>query len=177
MKNLVVLLALACGSFSVAQESESGPVISNFGKVFEVDAPSFKLDLEMEYRAVFDVVSSPEDLSQLNSSINTPARFLNMHAQSGVPVKNLKAAVVVHGAAFKDILSDTAYNKRFKTENPNRELVRALLSSGTQTILCGQTAAHRKIAKEDMIPGVQLALSAMTALVHLQNDNYQLIKF
>ncbi|MEE2877945.1 MAG: DsrE family protein, partial [Pseudomonadota bacterium] len=43
--------------------------------------------------------------------------------------------------------------------------------------LCGQTAAAREIEKDDLIPGVQIALSAMTAHAVLANQGYSLNPF
>ncbi|MGB7395970.1 MAG: DsrE family protein [Pricia sp.] len=176
MKGICFIAALFLGTIVSAQETAAGPVIKDFGKVYKV-APDFEVDKEMEYKVVFDIVDSPDSKTELNPGMNTPARFLNMNGQSGVSVEKMSLALVVHGGAFKDILNDTAYAERYQTANPNTELIQALLSSGVEIILCGQTAGHRKVSKEDMIPGVKLALSAMNALVQLQNQNYQLIKF
>ncbi|HEA22675.1 hypothetical protein LCGC14_1317210 [marine sediment metagenome] len=176
MKNLYFILILFLGPTIFAQEISDGPVIKEFGEVYKV-SPDYKVDTEMDFKVVFDIESSEKAFDGLSSSLNTPARFLNMHAQSGVPVANMTVALVIHGEAYKDILTDAAYSERFKMNNPNHELIEALLSSGVEIILCGQTAGHKKIVKKDIIPGVQTALSAMNALVQLQNKEYQLIKF
>lgn len=170
-------MALFIGPLIFAQETASGPIIKVFGKVYQINSPDFEVDTDMHYKVVFDIESSPKDLNELNSSINTPARFLNMQAQSGVPIENMHLALVIHGDAYKDILRDSAYTERFQMNNPNHDLIQALLTSGVEIILCGQTARHRKVSKEDMLPGVQMALSAMNALVQLQRNEYQLIKF
>ena len=52
-------------------------------------------------------MNTPETPDQLNRSIETAARFLNMHAQSGVPLSNLKIALVVHNMATKDLLKNS----------------------------------------------------------------------
>ena len=176
MKRIYLISALLLGTPVCAQKTSAGPVIKDFGKVYEV-APDYEVDEKVDYKVVFDIVDSPDSTTELNPNINTPARFLNMNGQNGVPVEKMSLALVVHGSAFKDILSDAAYFKRYQTDNPNTELIKALLSSGVEIILCGQTAGHRKVSKEDMIPGVRLALSAMNALVQLQVQDYQLIKF
>lgn len=160
-----------------SQQSKAGPIIEDFGKVYHIQQPDFKLDTTLTYKAVFDVVDTPEGHTKRNKSLETAARFLNMHAQSGIPKTQLKAALVVHSKASKDLLTDTAYEKRFGFKNPNGELIRALLSADVAIIFCGQSSMARGYPKEDLIPGVQLSLSAMTALIQLQNDNYSLIKF
>lgn len=160
-----------------AQTAKSGPVINAYGKVYTIDDADFKIDASMTYKAVFDIMNSPEDLSQVNSSIETAARFLNMHAQSGIPVAQLKVALVVHNKASKDVISSEAYKAKYGTDNPNEKLLNDLIAAGAEVIFCGQSSISRGFPKESLINGVQLSLSAMTALIQLQNNNYKLIKF
>ncbi|NHF60079.1 DsrE family protein [Flavobacteriaceae bacterium TP-CH-4] len=160
-----------------AQKRTKGPIIKEFGEVFEIKNPDFKVDTTKTYKAVFDIMNSPEGHDALNKSIETAARFLNMHAQSGVPLERLKIALVVHNQASKDIITNEAYQKRYGTDNPNQALIKALLDVGGEVIFCGQSSESRGFPREDLIEGVQLSLSAMTALIDLQNQNYRLIKF
>lgn len=161
----------------VAQTKKSGPIITDFGKVWTVPDQDFKIDPQMEFKAVFDIMNSPEEKDKLNTTIETAARFLNMHAQNGIPESQLKIALVVHNKASKDIITNEAYQKRYGTDNPNYELIKALLDAGGQVIFCGQSSLSRGMEKNELIEGVQLSLSAMTALIQLQNTNYKLIKF
>lgn len=160
-----------------AQEKNAGPVIKEFGPVFKIENTDFGIDLNQDFKAVFDVMESPESHEMINPAIETAARFLNMHAQAGVPVNQLKVALVIHNKAAKDVISHAAYLRKFGTENPNVNLIQAIMDAGGQVIMCGQSSIARGFPKEEFIPGVQLSLSAMTALIQLQNKNYQLIKF
>ncbi len=164
-------------TLTVGQTKSAGPVIEHFGEVFKIDQPDFKIDTAKEYKAVFDIMESPEAHSEINPSIETVARFLNMHAQSGVPISQLQVALVFHNKASKDVMNNEAYIKRYGKNNPNQELIQALLDVGGQVIFCGQSSNARGIPKEDLIQGVQLSLSAMTALIQLQDEHYRLIKF
>lgn len=170
----IVLLFAYTGN---GQTKESGPIIKDFGKVWKVDSPDFKIDPDKTYKAVFDIMNSPEDVSKLNASIETAARFLNMHAQSGIPLAQLKVALVVHNQASKDVITSKAYVAKYGIENPNEKLLKDLMNAGSDIIFCGQSASSRGFPKEDLIDGVQLSLSAMTALIQLQDDDYRLIKF
>lgn len=173
------LLALA-GTSIHAAETESvhtGPVIEQFGPVYDVDSPGFVTPTNMTYRAVFDVALSPDAADQLNPRIESLARFLNMQARAGVKPEQVKLALVVHGAASKDMLSNAAYKARLGVDNPNAPLLAALQSKGVRVILCGQTAAHRGFSRQELAPGVEISLSAMTALVALQSEGYELISF
>ncbi len=159
------------------QAKADGPIIKGYGEVFKIDEIDFKTNLAQDFKVVFDIMASPDGHESLNLNIETAARFLNMHAQAGIPLVQLKVALVVHNAASKDIIDNEAYNKRYGVDNPNHDLVKALLEAGAEVILCGQSSAARGFPKKDLIDGVQISLSAMTALIQLQKEDYYLIKF
>ncbi|MCW5515373.1 DsrE family protein [Muriicola sp. Z0-33] len=181
MRRGILFLGLALLFFSpvslFSQSKQSGPIIKSYGKVWEIEDPTYITNVSKEFRVVFDIMNSPESHSEINKSIETAARFLNMHAQSGVPKENLKVVLVVHNQASKDIINNQAYQKRFAVNNPNEKLVRELIASGAKFVFCGQSSLSRNYPVEETIEGVELALSAMTALIQLQDDGYQLIKF
>ncbi|MFP2994634.1 DsrE family protein [Spongiivirga sp. MCCC 1A20706] len=174
IRNLFLLLLLTSLS-TLAQKK--GPIIKAYGAVKKIENPDYKTDTAATFKVVFDVMDTPNDLNAINKKIETAARFLNMHAQAGVPKEQLKVALVVHNKASKDIITDKAYKKRYQTKNPNSKLLESLLNEGVQVIFCGQSSKSRGFPKEDLIPGTQISLSAMTALIQLQNQNYRLIKF
>ena len=181
MKKLALTLLLAWLGLSALAQAETpqpsmGPVIEHFGPYLPVPDPGFVPLPGQQLNAVFDVASSPEP-GQASRYLETPARFVNMHAGSGVPEENIRAAVVIHGKATRDLLTDVAFQKRFGMDNPNRALVEALIAADVEVILCGQSAAFGGYEKTELLPGVKLALSAMTALVSLQNQGYRLIAF
>jgi len=158
-----------------AVEAPTGPVIEHYGPVFDTSTASFKLDPSIRYRAVMDVSDSPTDAAGLNRSIESAARYLNMHVRDGVPLSNLELAVVLHGAAGKDALSDQAYATRFDTSNPNTGLIKALSLAGVKIYLCGQTAGYRGYGIEELNPAVTMATSAMTVLSRLQVEGWSLL--
>ena len=179
---LGVLLALtAAGGRGfgglAAKDAEKGPRIERFGPVYDVAEPDFTTPLDRDYKVVFDVASAPAEPDRINPSIETLARFLNMHARAGVSDERLQVALVLHGASGKYALRDEAYQERFETKNPNLELLEDLAAAGVRVILCGQTAAARGFERRELVEPVDLALSAMTALITLQQDGYQLIAF
>lgn len=179
VRSCVALLALTTTPLAVlaAGSASTGPVIENFGPVYDVPRPDFVTPTDLSYRAVFDIALSPEAADQVNPRIESLARFLNMQVRAGVRKEQLMLALVVHGAAGRDMLLSAAYKTRFGVENPNAPLLAALKANGVRIILCGQTAAHRGFDRNELGPGVEVALSAMTALVALQSDGYRLISF
>lgn len=177
-KKYFFLYLLMLSMFSIlAQEKKTGPIIADYGKVWQIQNQDYKIEKNTQLKVVFDIMNSPEDPSALNRSIETAARFLNMHAQSGVSKENMKVALVVHNKASKDIITNEAYSARYGMDNPNAEIVQQLINVGVDFIFCGQSSLSRDFPIEDTINGVQLSLSAMTALIQLQNNGYRLIKF
>jgi len=154
----------------------AGPIIQDFGAVFQVDAPDFATPMG-ETKVVFEVKVGADQPEQRNSHIESLARLLNMSGQAGVPRENLKLALVVHGTAGKDLLDHEGYRAKYGMDNPNFELIQALRGFGVQVVLCGQTQMSRGLPRNQLAPGVQVALSAMTAMLALQNEGYNLISF
>ena len=172
----LIVLLICCGK-GLAQKKEAGPIIKDYGKVWPLQNPEYAVETELVFKAVFDVMNSPDSHEDVNPSIETVARYLNMHAQNGVPKENLEAVLVIHNKASKDIMKDSAYKKRYGVVNPNRQLIDQLNEAGVEVIFCGQSSLSRDIPQEDIISEVKLSLSAMTALIQLQNKGYKLIKF
>lgn len=166
------LLVLATG-VDAQQRSEPGPVIHGAGAVFGVPNPDFATPTDLEYKLAFEISTASSTPDRLNESLNTVARYLNMHAQAGVPVDQIRAAVVVHGTAGWEVLDHQAYRNRHGVDNPNAALIRELTEVGVKVILCGQTAASRGIPTDGLIGGVEVTLSAMTAFLVLQEEGYR----
>ncbi|MCF4101231.1 DsrE family protein [Gillisia sp. M10.2A] len=179
MKNIFFLLSLLLSQLLYSQNTTQESPIQAYGSFYEVEQTDFKTDTSHPLKVVFEVGRSFDDASKPNPLIETAARYINMHYNAGVALKNLEVALVIHGSASKDILKDEKYaqkNDGIKT-NSNTALITALAEKGVKIILCGQTAAYHNITKTETLPEVEFALSAMTALVQLQNDGYRLISF
>jgi len=171
---------LSSSLLGFSQNSTQSNPIPDFGFTFEVPNPGFETDKTSELKVVFDVTAKSKDPLEVNGFIESAARFINMNVNAGVPKENIKIAIIFHSAAINDILNDETYlerNPSGKDGNPNTKLIAELSDFGAEIIVCGQTAAAAKISKAQFLPEVKLALSAMNALIQLQNDGYQLIKF
>ncbi len=162
-----------------AQDMEAfkrGPVFANFGAHAPV-AGMGELPSDVAFRHSFDVAEAASD-GKANSHIESAARFINMHAAAGVDPENIQVAVVVHGGASLDLLRDAAWKAKGKSGvNGSHALVRTLLDEGVRVILCGQSAAAHGITHDELIPGVEMALSAMTAHALLQQADYSVNPF
>ncbi len=169
-------LVLAVAALPLAAQRptpSTGPVVTVGGPTFEVPDPSFATPTDHVFKAVFEVSRGASD-NGLNEQLGTMARFLNMHAKAGIPAAQVQVAAVIHGTAGKDLLNDATHQERFGTPNPNRVLIEELVAAGATLVLCGQTAMGRDLPPDKLLPGVKVALSAMTALNVLQADGYRL---
>lgn len=114
---------------------------------------------------------------KINPLLNTVARYLNMHAQKGIALENMKTVVVLHGSATQNVLNDAAYQKKFNRKNPNTALIAALKEAKVELFVCGQSFIAHTHSLSEKSTDVKLALSALTVLVNYQHKGYQLINF
>ena len=175
MKRIVFLLFLM--SLCVGYSQQTGLIIENSGRVYKVDNPEVEFEKDKEYKVIFDIYTDSPNIDMDNPMLKTVARYLQIHTQYGIPRENLKIAVIIHGVASKNVLSDEAYKKEFKVKNPNTNLIKALKDNGIEISVCGQSYAGKGFESKDKSPNVKMALSAMTALVWYQTAGYQIINF
>lgn len=180
MRRLLFACAFLLAAPAAAQDMSAftmGPVFEEFGPVADIPDPDFQIPEGMEFKVAFDV-ATPAEAGKLNRGFESAARLINMHDRIGTEPMNNTAAVVVHGKALFDLLNDEAWAGRGKGEvNPSAEAVRQMIDQGVRFILCGQSAAAYGVKKEDLLPGVELALSAMTAHAVLQGQGYTVNPF
>lgn len=171
------LSLLLCASASAGPENfHTGTVFTEFGEVATVDA-DFVIPKGAKFKVLFDT-SVGAEAGGVNRTLNSAARFMNMQAEAGVAEKNMKLAVVFHGKGSFDLTKNAAYSKTYEgAENGNAEIIKALTDKGVRIILCGQSAAYHGIENDDLLPNVEMALSAMTAHALLQQDGYTLNPF
>ncbi len=179
IKPIATLICTFSCAFSAAMAGEDdfspGPVFENFGPVADVTA-NFEIPKRAELKHSFDVNKQAE-AGALNRTLVSAARFINMHARAGVPENNINVAVVVHGGAVKDVTNAAHYEDAVGGENANAALIEALTSKGVRVIVCGQSATYYDVSNEDLLPGVEMALSAMTAHAVLQGEGYTVNPF
>jgi intracellular sulfur oxidation DsrE/DsrF family protein len=155
-----------------APQRLTGPVIQEFGATFTVPTAVLVPPTDIDYKLAFDVNVGEDDPKRLNARIDTLARFINMHARAGVPLERIKLALVLHGTAAKDTLTNAGYRARHGVDNPNLPLLDALKKAGVRIYLCGQSAGTRQLGANEIAPMVTMAYSAMTAHVLLAREGY-----
>ena len=170
-----ILMGMLVGP--VLAQPQTGPTVPSFGPVMAPPPGSFNLDPETHYKVSIDVGETAEFPGDQSRKLTSVARFLNMHAQQGIPPENIEFAVIVHGMAANDLLTDKAYRARFSSPNPNTALLDELHEAGVTVYLCSQTAAFRQMDPSEFREDVVMAVSAMTTHVELQQQGYTLIPF
>lgn len=153
----------------------TGPVFEEFGPHASVDGAEPLASLE-RFAIAFDVAAKADDGAR-NRGFESAARFINMHVAAGIPEDRIEIAIVAHGRAVFDLVTDEALTDREMEPNGSAAMVRAMLDHGVRFIVCGQSAAAYGVGKDDLIEGVELQLSAMTAHALLQQDGYTVNPF
>jgi len=146
---------------------ETGPVFEEFGP--HAPVPDAKPISQFErFQIAFDVARGAEGGAR-NRGFESAARFINMHVAAGVPADRIDLVVVVHGGAARDLVA--------VDDNGSAAMIREMLDHGVRFVLCGQSAAAYGITADDLIEGVEMELSAMTAHALLQQDGYTVNPF
>ncbi|HUP67141.1 MAG TPA: DsrE family protein [Sphingomicrobium sp.] len=169
----LVIAASPC--VAAPEDFTQGPVITGFGAISPVQS-DLPLPAGMDYKVAFDVKAG--EPGKRSTGIDGAARLMNMLAANGVPISRIHPAIVIHHAALFDVVNDARYAKETGIDaNPTADLVRQLIAKGVPIYVCGQTAAQASVSKSDLLPGVKMALSAMTAHAILQHQGYSLNPF
>lgn len=176
-RTFIALTLCAAASPALADQSafHAGPAIPDYGRVANVD-----IDMAIPKNAKFKVrfdVSDAAEAGQINRGFESVARFINMHVEEGVPLKNIDLAIIVHGGASKDVTLTERYRADTDADNANAALIAALIEKNVRVYVCGQSAAYYDVGNDDLLPGVEMALSAMTAHALLDAEGYSLNPF
>lgn len=150
---------------------------SKFSGVIPVEDPTEKLDPNLQYKLLFEVITGTKDSADakdINESFSEVGRIINLHIAAGVPLKNLHPVVVVHGPALHAMYKNEVYRQKFHQDNPSLPFLDELQKAGVQLIACGQAMFFFDVKREEMIPTVKVAYSARTAMSSYQLKGYVL---
>lgn len=159
---MALLVGLSSAAHAGAESFTPGSAIPDFGQIAKVDS-MLPIPKGMKFKIAFDM-SKAAEVGKLNRQLESLARFINMHVAAGVKESDIELAMVVHGSAISDLADDTFYAKLHQAAtNANKALVKALVEHGVKFYICGQSAAYFDLNNGSLLPGVDMALSAMTA--------------
>jgi len=170
MRALLIAVLLAAQAAAT-----DGPVFKGFGTHTPVEH-NVAIPKGMALRHVYDVTKAAS--GKLNPGFETAARFINSHVANGVAERDVAVAVVVHGPAIAELTKPEVYAARNPgTTNASEAMVKEMLAKGVRFLVCGQAANAMGVKKADLLPGVELAISASSAHAILQAQGYTLNPF
>lgn len=131
-------------------------------------------DPNLTYKLLIELTQNNPDslVKDINQGLAEVARIINLHVASGIPLKNIIPVIVIHGPALNAIITNKAYQEKYKMDNPNLPLVNDLEKMGTKIIACGQAMEFFDVKKEALLPSVKVSLTAQTVI-----SGYQLKGF
>jgi intracellular sulfur oxidation DsrE/DsrF family protein len=177
MKNLMTFNIVLLLTISVQAQDRVFPIIKNYGGIFEIPNAVEKPDPSINYNIVVEVFSGSEKAGELNYALNNVARLINLHAIGGVPKEKIKVVVAIHGEAAYTIMQNDQYKAKYKTDNPNIALYKALDEAGVQLFVCGQSLIARQIDSKKLLPEIKIATSMLTTVSTYQLKGYAAFKF
>lgn len=150
------------------------PLIGDFGKTAPIENAGERPDPAVDYKVVMSVTKAGEE-GAVPPALDKAARLANLLAQAGVPADRRHIVVVLHGPATAAVLNEAGLKARGKPSNPSAALIASLTEAGVKVHVCGQALAGAKIARTEVLPQVQVDLSALTTLSTLQLRGYALL--
>ena len=137
------------------------PFLKTGGGMFNVPEAVPLADLKTKYKIMVD--------------ISTPATATDSVHQALDKLARLAVVAVFHTGATPIILSDEAYQKKYKVPNPNTLLINELAANGVQLFVCGQSLRARKLVDEKRNVNIKVAQSALLALSTFQMKGFVLV--
>ena len=175
----IVLTFSATNVFAQQYVSEpnfwSTPTIQGYGKIHMFPHAEFRPNKSETYNIVFSITKGVEKPDKVNTSLDHVARTLNLYVAAGVPLSHLHFVAIAYGDATPLAISNSAYNKRYGTDNPNLKLIYLLSRAGVKVAVCGQAVAEHKFSYEDVDKSVLTALSGLTTVTTLEHQGYDLM--
>lgn len=130
-------------------------------------------------RVAYDVKDDVWDAG-IGKALYYARGLLQSYEAQGVPAKNLKVSIVIHGTPAYWLLNEGAYRQHRNDPfdfNPNEKIVQDLVELGVSVEICGSTMRSKGWTAADLLPGVSVVRDAYTRLIDLQQRGYAYIRF
>jgi len=176
IKIAIFCLVLISTHYTVAQTAHF-PIVKGFGGIFEVPNASESPDPSLDYQIIVDMSTAAADNAEISKWVDNVARLVNLHGLAGVPKDKMHVIVVVHGGAIFTVMNNKQYRDKFKVDNPNIPVYKALQDAGVKVYVCGQSMHARNLKMEDLYDGADIALSALTTITTYVPKGYTMLKF
>jgi intracellular sulfur oxidation DsrE/DsrF family protein len=172
----ILLCAVVLGGTRSAMAADPllPPLIPGYGVVTPVENAGERPDPAMDYKVVLNATKGGTDDTP-PIFLDKAAKVANLLAQSGVPANHRHVVVILQAAATTAVLNEKGLKARGLARNPSVDLIAKLNAAGVSVRVCGQALAAAKIARDEVMPGVQVDLSAFTTVAGLQLRGYALL--
>jgi intracellular sulfur oxidation DsrE/DsrF family protein len=170
---LALAVSLAATT-AMAAPANPTPLIPGYGKLEVVENPGLLPDPARDYRVIVEVKLA-DDKGGAPKALDKAARLANLLAASGVPADHRHIVVVIHGFATDAVLTEAGAKAHGKGPTDAAAIIHALTEAGVSVHVCGQALAYFHIARDEVLPEIQVDLSAITTLATLQLQGYALI--
>ncbi|HKI95230.1 MAG TPA: DsrE family protein [Gemmatimonadales bacterium] len=181
MKLRIAFLSLAAllgvASTAAAQQGAdfwSTPAIKGIGPVHAWPEATLKPDAATTYKAIFDITKAGKD-TDVNAGLSHVARVINSFAAAGVPLDHLHFALVIHGPATPAALDAKTFEAKFHHPNPNVDVLEKLKKAGVRLLVCGNALGDWHYTPADVNPNFEVAWSALSTLIILQDQGYAVL--
>jgi intracellular sulfur oxidation DsrE/DsrF family protein len=168
---LVAAGAVLMSSPCSADSPTAAPLIADHGQAAAVENAGERPDPALDYKVVLSAVEAGE-AGEPAPALERAARLLNLLASSGVPAEHRHLVVIVYGPATAAVLTEAGRKARGLAPDPSAGLIAELVKAGVSVRVCGQALAGKKIPRDEVLPEVQVDLSAITTLSTLQLKGY-----
>lgn len=130
-------------------------------------------------RVVYEAKDDVQDAG-IGKALYYVRGLLESYKALGVPQKELKISIVLHGSAAYWVLNESTY-QQFKNDdfafNPNEHVIQELLKHGVSVEVCQVSLRSKGWTGQDILPGVTVVRDAYTRIIDLQQQGYAYIRF
>lgn len=178
-KSLIVAaiaLTTTAGFASANKEPKwETPLIKGYGPIKYYKDAAIQPDKNLDYKVVFKITNDKRRKG-VNDKLWHMARLMNLLYTAGIKKEHIHIVGIIAGKATYLVLNNQAYKKRFRTQNPNMDLLKQLTQHGAKLYVCDQALAEHHIdQKKDMNKYIMPSLSGIIDLPTYELKGYALI--
>lgn len=89
--------------------------------------------------------------------------------------KDFDVVIVSYGKGARWAINDAAYKEKFGTDNPSTIIVKSLIERGAKLYMCQNSMKGNGWKTTDLIDGVNMVPSGVTAVIDFQYQGYKYI--